>query len=402
MPRELWRTTFPGRNDDPPILAGDRVAVGYVADQGQGGSPGPAAAVCLDFGGRQLWSAHDFTPKAALPDGSLVGLDAAGSVRVLDPAGQPRPVPRDVSGLRVRKITRAGAHLHLETEAELLVTDPELTLTGRIVIPPIEPHTFRTFTGDGFAWVESDTLMMSDAAGAVRAVCTVPVELAEAAMDRFEEETGEAALGGWLKVALTVDELKADPSRLVDAIRDPRGQERLGRGDRFVDYIWNPGIDREEGVVFLSNVRSPHLVMCVGLDGAPRWCIYLDSGCCGSVPAALPNGSYVVSSGCGGILSWITAAGYVLHRTDPPVATDLAGAFDNRFHVLPDSSCVVSQGYGVVAYGPDARLLWSLPDAGSHFAYDERRDVLFTSAWIEDDDRTRCIEVRACTDLLLG
>jgi hypothetical protein len=169
-----------------------------------------------------------------------------------------------------------------------------------------------------------------------------------------------------------------------------------------VEYIWNPGIDREEGVVFLSNVRAPHLVMCVGLDGAPRWCIYLSSGCCGSVPVSLPNGSYLVGSGCGGILSWITAAGYVLHRTDPPVATDLSGAFDNHFHVLPDSSCIAAQGDDVVAYGPDARLLGTAPRAGSYFAYDERRDVLFTSAWIKDDNGTKCIEVRAYADLLPG
>jgi hypothetical protein len=402
MPRELWRTTFPGRNDEPPVLTGDRVVVGYVADQGQGGSPGPRAAVCLDFGGRELWSAHDFTPAAALPGGSLVGLDAARRVRILDQAGRPRPVPRDFSGLPVRKITRAGSHLQLETEAELLITDPELTVTGRIVIPPMERRSFGAFTGDGFAWVDSGTLMMSDAAGAVRAVCTVPVELAEEAMDRFEKETGEPTLGGWLKVDVTVDELRENPSRLVDAMRDPRRRERVGRGGRPGEYLWNPGVDREEGVVFLANVQFPHLVMSVGLDGAPRWCTCLSSGCCGGVPASLPNGSYVVSSGCGGILSWITATGDVLHRTDPPVATDLAGAFDSSFHILPDSSCIVSQGYGVVAHGPDARLLWTLPDAGANFAYDERRDVLLTSAWIKDPNGTKCIEVRACTDLVPG
>jgi hypothetical protein len=400
MPRELWRTTFPGRNDDPPVLAGDRVAVGYVADQGQGGSPGPTAAVCLDFGGRELWSAHDFTPGAALPGGSLVGLDVTRRVRILDQAGRPRPIPRDFSGLRVRKIARAGSHLHLETEAELLITDLELAITGRIVIPPMEPRSFRAFTGDGFAWVASGTLMISDAAGAVRAVCTVPVELAEEAMDRFEEETGEPALGGWLTLDVSLDELREDPSRLVDALRDPRGQERLGRGDRLGEYLWNPGVDQEEGVVFLANVQLPHLVMCVGLDGAPRWCTCLSSGCCGGVPASLPNGSYVVSSGCGGILSWITATGYVLYRTDPPVATDLSGAFGSSFHILPDSSCIVSRGDDVVAHGPDARLLWTLPQAGSHFACDERRDALFTSAWIEDHNGTRCIAVSALTDLL--
>jgi hypothetical protein len=57
MPRDLWCGTFPGRNGDPPVLAGDRVAVGYVADQGEGGSPGAMAAVCLDFDGRRPWPA---------------------------------------------------------------------------------------------------------------------------------------------------------------------------------------------------------------------------------------------------------------------------------------------------------------------------------------------------------
>lgn len=400
MPRDLWRTTFPGRNGDPPVLAGDRVVVGYVADQGQGGSPGPVAAVCLDVDGRELWSARDFAPKAALPGGSLVGLDAAGRVRILDEAGRPRPVPRDLSPLRVREITRAGSHVHLETDAELLIVDGALTITGRVAIPPMEERTFRAFTGGGFAWVEEGTLMISDAAGAARALCTVPVDLAEEAMDRFEEETGEGALGEWVKVDVTVEELEEDPSRLADAIRDPRRQARLDRGDWLGEYLWNPGVDREEGVVFLSNVRFPHLVMCVGLEGVPRWCIYLSSGCCGGVPVSLPNGSYVVGSGCGGILSWITAAGYVLHRTDPPVATDLSAAFGNRFHVLPDSSCIVSRGDDVVAHGPDARLLCTVPRAGANFAYDEPRDLLFTSAWIQDPDGTKRVEVRAFADLL--
>ncbi|MFL5543032.1 MAG: hypothetical protein ACJ8J0_28915, partial [Longimicrobiaceae bacterium] len=208
MPRDLWRTTFPGRNPHPPVLAGDRVATGYVADQGQGGSPGPTAAVCLDAGGRELWSARDFMPEVALPDGSLVGLDAARQVRILDEAGRPRPTARDASGLRVKRITDTGSHLHLETEAELLIADRELTVTGRVVIPPIKPWSFRAFTGDGFAWVESDTLMISDAAGAVRALCTVPVELAEEAMDRYEEETGESALEGWVSVDVSIKTLK--------------------------------------------------------------------------------------------------------------------------------------------------------------------------------------------------
>jgi len=401
MPRDLWRRKFPGGDCDPPVLADDRVAVGYVAAQ-ERFARGPLAAVCLDFDGRELWRTHDFAPKAALPGGSVVGLDAAGQVRILDEAGRPRPVPRDVSGLRVKKITRAGSRLHLETEAELLIADHALTITGRIVIPPIDPHSFRGFTGDGFVWVEADTLTISDAAGATRALCTVPVELAEEAMDRYEEETGEPALGGWMQVGMSVEELKEDPSRLVDAMRDPSGAKRLERGDRLVEYLWNPGVDREEGVVFLSNARLPHLLMCVGLDGVPRWCILLDSGCCGSFPRPLPNGSYVVSSGCGGILSWITAAGYVLHRTGPPVTTDVLGAFGDRFHILPDSSCIANRGCDVVAHGPDARVLWTVPDAGWGFAYDERRGVLFTTGVVADQGGTRCAEVRAFGDLLPG
>jgi hypothetical protein len=401
MPRELWRRTFPGRNDDPAVLADGRVVVGYVADQGRSGSPGPAA-VCLDFAGRELWSAREFKPKAALPDGSLLGIDAAGRIHALDEAGQPRPVPRSLAELSVREITRAGAHLHVETEAELLIADDALAITGRIAIPPMVRRRFRAFTGDGFVWVDSGNLMISDAAGAARSLCTVPVELAEEAMDRFEEETGEPALGGWLKLDLRSEEVVENPSLLADALRDPGRQERLDRGDRTGEYLWTPSVDLEEEVVFLANVEAPHLVMCIGVDGEPRWCIYLSSGCCGSAPAALPDGSYVVSSGCGGTLSWITAAGYVLHRTDPPVATDLSGAFDDRFHIFPDSSCIASRGDDVVAHGPDARVLWTLPRAGAHFAFDERRDMLFTSAWIQDDDRTKLIEVTAFTDLLPG
>lgn len=371
-----------------------------MADQGKVPFPGPTATVCLDFQGRELWSAGDFTPKAALPGGSLIGVDTAGRVCILDAAGQPRPLPRYISGLQVRKITLAGAHLHLETEAELLVTDHELTITGRIAIPPMERREFGAFTGDGFVWVQSDTLMISDAAGAARVLCDVLVELAEEAMDRFEDETGEGALGGWLKADVSASEFEKDPSLLVDAILDPGRQTRLGRGERPLEYIWEPCVDHENGLVFVTNLRAPHLLACIGLDGAPRWCLYLSSGCCGGLPAALPNGSYVVSSGCGGILSWFTAAGYVLHRTDPPAATDLSGAFSNQFHVLPDSSFVVPRGYDVVAYGPDARPRWSVPHAGSDFAYCERRGVLFTSAWTSDHDGTQCIEVRAFADLL--
>lgn len=400
MPRQLWCREFPGRNPRPVILAEDRVAVGYVADQGHGGSPGPVAAVCLGLDGGEVWSARDFAPKAALPGARFVGLGPDGRVHVLDADGQPCPVPREIADQRVREIAREGSRLHFETGSELLVTDLALSITRRIVLPAgMDVTRSRSFTGDGFVWVESDTLMISDAKGVARTLCAVPVELAEDAMDRFEEETGEPALGAGLLLEISIDEFNADPSLLVDALQDPGKQKRIDLGYRFGEYIWRTGLDLEEGVVFLANVRPPHVVMCIGLDGAARWCIYLDAGCCGGTPEALPNGSYVVSSGCGGVLSWITAAGYVLHRTDPPVAADLSGAYGNRFRVLPDSRCMVAHGYGVTAHGPDARVLWTWPHGTTDFEYDERRDVLFTTEWTERDG-TKFIEIGAVTDLM--
>jgi hypothetical protein len=151
-------------------------------------------------------------------------------------------------------------------------------------------------------------------------------------------------------------------------------------------------------MLFLSNYLYPHLLMRLELDGAARWCTYLSPGCCGGAPAQLPNGTLVVSSGCGGILTWLDPTGQSIHKTKPHEGVGLATAFLPRVRVLSDSSAIVDGGPGVLSYGADGSLQWRWKEDCVRFDYDAGLGLLVTASWGEAG-RTKSVSISCVKNL---
>ena len=115
--------------------------------------------------------------------------------------------------------------------------------------------------------------------------------------------------------------------------------------------------------------------MCLDRDGRARWCAYLSPGCCGGLPFALPDGRYVASSGCGGVLSWLDADGNILLQSQPSEGVGLASAFSHEVRVLPDGRVLVGGGPGVVAFGPTSERGWADADLAADAMYDDPADL---------------------------
>jgi hypothetical protein len=170
-------------------------------------------------------------------------------------------------------------------------------------------------------------------------------------------------------------------------------------GERPEFYYWRVSFDDEQETFFLANTMAPHLILCLGSSGQPRWCKYVSSGCCGGVPSRLPNGLYVASSGCGGILSWFDGDGNIPSQSKPHEGVGLATAYSNEVQVLPDGRCLVEGGPGVVAYGPTGVRLWVFGQGYSRYRCDPAREVLIGCYWQNNEPKG---PNRTCLDLVQG
>ena len=156
-------------------------------------------------------------------------------------------------------------------------------------------------------YVEKERVMRSGRNGRTKTVCDVPTEAAHAAMTRWERDTGTAALDGvWMA--------RSDPKR-----PSQKAEARsLGIGDRLPFAAWHLHHDDVAGSLYLVNHIQPHVVIALEASGGVKWCTYLSAGCCGGAPIRLANGELVVSSGCGGSVSWLDATGRVAATKHPP------------------------------------------------------------------------------------
>jgi hypothetical protein len=166
-------------------------------------------------------------------------------------------------------------------------------------------------------------------------------------------------------------------NRLIDAAMDRYEQARGGAIFRR-DWgpFWRIAYDETRGLFFLASHLLPHLVLCMDRSGRSLWCECLGPGCCGGTPYALPNGLYVASGGCNGILSWFGADGDVLSQSLPHPGEGLATAFYNWLRVLPDGRALVNGGPGLVAYGPTGELVWKHECGYLEFHCDPELDAL--------------------------
>lgn len=375
-----WSRTIPGRSPARVLFADGRIVCSYIA-----GSefPGPQTLVCLDGQGQLLWSVPDLRLECVLDDGACLGATYEGQLRVVDRDG------RDARGLRdrdravtcgkVASITATGDRVLVNDKRELFVMDRELNLVERLALPR---GGSAVFVGDGLVQRHDDHLVFSDRAGRTRVLGRVPVELAHDAMDRWERETGTPALAGWIMVAT---EPGGDLSRkLVEAAMDPSKGTRQRRGDRLPLRLGLGYLDTLDTLFLVNFSAPPHLLLCLSRDGEPRWCTCLSTGCCGGLPTLLPDGRLVVSSGCGGIVSWLDTRGTVLARRKPHDGFGLAGACGSVMRGLADSGCIVD-AQGVVAYGADCEVRWRSRTDCSCYDYDEQHDLLVTATWHNGD-----------------
>lgn len=376
-----WSRAFVGGSPECILLGEQRVAYGYLDRRGGGGAPFPSL-VCLDLEGQDRWSAREFQLWFALPGDRFVGATPSG-LRVLDRDGRVAPGIRDgtadVTCNAVFGLAGTRDHLHIKNDNEMLVTDRALNLIDRLPLPPSRSGVC---VGDGVAYLQDDRIEVLDRRGRAETLCNLPLALVEDTMRRWEQETGLPALAGVVSASIPAGaDLRTElPAVFEDAAR----QTAYGIGDRPRRYEWRLDFVESTGTLFLYNFLYPHIVVCVGLDGRVHWCTYLDSACCGGCPIELPNGRLVVSSGCGGILSWLDRTGTVA-RTRPHDGTGLATAYHCDVKGLSSSACIVSGGPGVVAYGATGELLWRFPDSGSCYDYDEQRELLVKAGWSSED-----------------
>jgi hypothetical protein len=388
--QSCWERFFPGRNPHRVLIGENCVAIAYIDDQGQGGSPGPFTAVCLELNGNERWTVRNVRLECALFGGRFVGVMDSGEPCVLSAKDglvedcgilRPRITPGGAT-----LVWRQGKHVFIRHGTnQLLVADLQFRVIRRVESLSASHGAFFV---DGHIYLKSGSVVLSDF-DSPRVLCRVPVEMAEAAMNRWEDESGVPALAGSLIVG------PVDLPELPEAIADPSRQRPLRKRERLGGYRWLLGAEPDAGVLFLANADMPHLVVCIGLDGQARWCAYLSGGCCGGLPHALPNGSYVVSSGCGGVLSWIDRDGNVVFQSKRQDGIGLDSAYSSRLSVFSDSSCVVDGGPGIVAFDPDGRIRWTWKYPCSSFACDPGHDQVVATTWRTRDDNSKVVSI-AC------
>ena len=366
VPGEIcWKRTFDGRNPSGVAIVGSLVACSYIDDQGQPTTPGPHRLVCLDLEGRERWSVGDFHFKAALHDERLVGLNRTGELRVVDFKGRECDGVRDgmkvVSCKDVTDVTEVRRTLDgflVKLRSQVLVTDPSLLVLDRV---PAASRGGALVVDGGVLYVDDGRVMRSDRQGRAELVCRIPMELVHLAMNRWENETGLPALEG-----------------VWTAKRDPNAE---------LDFNWSLSTDAELGL-YVVNHMPPHLIVHLGPQGTAKWCTYLSPDCCGGAPAHLPNGELVVSSGCGGIVSWLDSDGRVLRQRKPHEGVGHATMLSPHIRALADSSCIVAGVPGVTAYAADGTLRWIWKEhCGSAFDYDDAVGLLVTATWTRDGDK---------------
>jgi hypothetical protein len=378
-----WSRSFVNGSPERILLGAQRVVYGY-RDRGEASAEFEPAAVCVDLNGRDCWSMPRFQPWFVLRDDRVLGITPPG-VRVLDRDGRPsrgiRDGSTDVVCDAIYDLTGTRDRLYITNRDELLVTDRDLNLIDRVPVP--DGH-YAQYIGDGVAYVQGDRIEVLDRRGRTETLCELPVAIVEEAMRRWERETGRPALAGVISATIPAG---ADLETELPAVfEDTARQTAYGLGDRPQQYHWRLAFVDSVGSLFLHNFLYPHIVACIGLDGRVRWCTYLSPACCGGAPAELPNGRLVVSSGCGGILSWLDANGTIVAQTQPHEGAGLATAYGSDVMTLSSSTCLVGGGPGLVAYGANGELLWQFSDGGDCYDYDEERQFLVTAAWSRADD----------------
>jgi hypothetical protein len=318
------------------------------------------ALICYDFEGQQLWRHAEWICLLSLPGNCFLVNTPEGTPLVID--GDGHVMYRSGFG-GIERVVRHGQMLLFAGANEIHVTDCNLRRLLHFARPEQSRFSIDCYVDGAIYWVEESCLRRCALDGAVEDLFPLPQELIADTMDNWERATGNSALSAWYS------------------------------------YYWRVGFNEDRQEIFLANMLGPHLILCLDRSGQARWCTYLSCGCCGGLPAPLPNGLLVASSGCGGILSWLDRKGRVVLQSVPHEGVGLATAYTSDVLVLRGGRCLADGGPGLIAYGPRGDLEWILPKSYVHYRCDPVKEILVGCYWRTDESKS---STQACLEFCRG
>jgi hypothetical protein len=374
VPQVVWSRFLEGER--PGLLLGeDRILLHYKAAGGKGAA---IESRCYDFEGRQLWSRPGWIGMLTLPRNGFLVNTSEGRLFVVNGGGE---IMHRWPSAGVERAVLHGQMLLLADKQRVWAADLELRCLWQFTWPASSGPAIDCFAAGAFYWVGENALWHCTPDRRAEVLCELPSGLISSTMDAWEQGTGNSALSGWY--------IRPGMSDFAP----------FQVGDRPDAFYWRVGFDEDGQQCFLANAMAPHLILCLDLSGHPLWCKYLSCGCCGGIPSRLPNGLYVASSGCGGILSWLDGDGNILFRSEPHEGVGLATAYSNEVQVLPDGRCLVEGGPGVVAYGPTGERLWVFGREYSRSCCDPAGQILVGCYWENNEAKA---PNRTCLELAHG
>jgi hypothetical protein len=374
MPDVLWSRSLDGERPDL-LLGEDSILLHYTA---AGRQEGGTEIICYDRAGSERWARAGWSVMLSLPGSRFLVNTSEGRPLVVNSEGD--VLHRWESG-GVEWARRHGDTLLLAGKSQVWAADIEFRRLWQAAWPGQSGPACHCFVGGTFYWVADDHLRSCTPGEQPDVICRLPADLIAGAMNEWEQRTGNSALAGWY--------IREGMSDVVP----------FQRGDRPFSFYWRVAFDEDAGQFLLANATAPHLILCLDRSGEPRWCKYTSSGCCGGIPSRLPNGLYVASSGCGGILSWLDGDGAILFQSKPHEGVGLATAYSHEVEVLPDGRCLVDGGPGVVAYGPTGDRLWVFGQGCCRYRCDATREILAGCYWQDNEPKARN---RVCLELAHG
>ncbi len=310
--------------------------------------------LCYDLDGNKRWSRPRLRALGILPDGTLIGMQPNGSLFKVAPTGHLMKDNKRITNLGTL-VSTGGPPIVFVSLEQATILDANLNIQARFPWDKKSPRGDPVCVSEHLYWTDGDEILVCDYAGHTEVLAEVPFTALAEAAEAYERLTGIPVLETYQLSSIDDMGKQLMPCR-VDANRivpHKVGTEALKEWTR----VWRLSVDEDRGLMFLSNAIGPHFVACLTLGGSLRWCEVFSRGCCAGPVYPLFDGRYVVSSGCGGIVSWFDREGSIFAQSKPFDLPGLGSAFDGRLEPAPDGRVFVNGGPGIVVLGPSGECL---------------------------------------------
>ncbi len=149
----------------------------------------------------------------------------------------------------------------------------------------------------------------------------------------------------------------------------------------FETNTWALSYDDVAERLLASRLSPPHAVVCLEPTGQIVWCRAVHDGCCAG-PVRRIGDELVVASGCGGVVTWLTPSGNVVHQSRGDSRLD---QFDPIYptEVEPGSSGTV------LAFRMNRLVVFGL-DSSERVAWTANQDGPNAIAWWEQGQSAVC------------